>query len=479
MEIEVQERTPQPFFNRAIHRIRHVWRDLGFGRSPGKQIRPDLPPPDLERVRRLMLSCLEEQGVETAARAEAAKLGYIYITLSELGRQRFLKLLAEEFDLDAQHLAAAVETHLQALDSSTYAALQEAVRPPRVQLLKMLNSLPDGFKFLVDLRADLLNFLKEDPSLKVLDHDLKALFEAWFDVGLLTFEDISWDSPASLLEKLVAYEAVHEIRSWEDLKNRLDADRRCYAFFHPKIPNEPLIFVEVALTKGIPSRIHDLLDLSAPVINAEKANTAVFYSISSTQKGLRGISFGSFLLKQVMDRLARQLPGLKTFVTLSPIPGFRQWLLQAIEEGRAEELLDSDRWERLAAAVELAGASGLDTLLDGTEWYQDEAVAEALEEPLMHLCTYYLLHERNQSDRPLDAVERFHIFNGARVERLNWLADISEKGLRQSFGIMVNYLYEVDRLEENYELFFEGEVAASAPLQKLKRLDRRETVTRS
>ena len=477
MEIETRESTQQPFFNRALHRVTSVWRELGFGRSAAsRQIRADLPGPDLDRLRNLMLGCLAEQGVATAARAEAAKLGYLYLTLSEEGRKRFLRLLTEEFDLDREYLSSSVGAYLQDPGSESYAQLQDAVRAPRVQLLKMLNSLPDGFQFLVDLRADLLNFVKEEQSLRALDHDLKALFEAWFDVGLLTFEDISWDSPASLLEKLVAYEAVHAIRSWEDLKNRLDEDRRCYAFFHPKIPNEPLIFVEVALTKGIPNRIHDLLDLSAPVIDPDKANTAVFYSISSTQQGLRGISFGNFLLKQVTDRLARQHPGLRTFVTLSPIPGFRKWLLQAIEEGRAEELLDEEGRARFHAAAAEAGVDSPGELLQGNDWYQDEKIAEDLRIPLMRLCTYYLLHERNRVGKPRDPVERFHIFNGARVERLNWLADISEKGLAESFGMMVNYLYEIDRLEENYELFFEGEVAASNALQKLGKGQSRETV---
>ncbi|HEX7004606.1 MAG TPA: malonyl-CoA decarboxylase [Trueperaceae bacterium] len=478
MEIETQARVPRPFLNRALTSIRSVWRELAFGRnSTSRAIRPDLPDPDLGKLRNLMIDCIEEQGIETAARAEAAKLGYLYLTLSEVGRKRFLRLLTEEFGLDPRLVSTAVEAYLHEPGSESYARLQEALRPPRVHLLKMFNSLPEGFKFLVDLRADLLSFLKEDASLRELDHDLKSLFEAWFDVGLLTFEDISWDSPASLLEKLVAYEAVHAIRSWDDLKNRLDEDRRCYAFFHPKIPNEPLIFVEVALTKGIPSRIHDLLDLAAPVIDPHKANTAVFYSISSTQQGLRGISFGNFLLKQVTDRLARQHPGLRTFVTLSPIPGFRRWLLAALAEGRAEELLDEEgRVGRLHAAV--SGAESLSELLEGNDWYQDETISAALEEPLMRLCTHYLLHERNQVGKPRDPVERFHIFNGAKVERLNWLADTSEKGLAESFGMMVNYLYEIDRLEENYELFFAGEVAASNAILKLDRSDRREGVAK-
>jgi malonyl-CoA decarboxylase len=471
--VETQRRE-QPFLNRALRRIRNVWSELASSRSAGVQkLRPDLPPADLETLRGLMAGCLEEQGVATAARAQAAKLGSIYLTLDETGRRRFLELLTEAFDLDARSLAAAVEVHLRDPGTASYAQVQESVRPPRVQLLKMFNALPDGFKFLVDMRADLMSFLDDEPSLQVLDHDLKALFEAWFDVGLLSFVDIDWGSPASLLEKVMAYEAVHEIRSWEDLKNRLDTDRRCYAFFHPKIPDEPLIFVEVALTQGMPERIEDLLDVSAPVTEASEADTAVFYSISNTQEGLRGVSFGSFLLKQVMDRLAAQHPGLETFVTLSPIPGFRRWLLRALGDGRVDRILDDAKRSRLAKAVEEAGAASVEALLEGSAWYHDETVAGALEEPLRQLCTHYLLHERNGRGEPLDPVERFHIANGARVERLNWRADESAKGLEESFGMMVSYLYEADRIEDHYELAVHGTIAASPALQKLDRANRR------
>ena len=473
MDTRLDDRVPQPFLNRALQRARRVWSELAFSRSARRQpIRPDLPPADLEKLKELMLGCLNEQSVATSARAEAAKLGYIYLTLSTDGRKRFLKLLTEDFDLDPERLAAAVEAHLSAPDVATYARLQEAVRPPRVQLLTMLNSLPDGFKFLVDLRADLISFLREEPSLAALDHDLRALFEGWFDVGLLSFEDLDWNSPAALLEKLIAYEAVHEIRSWEDLKNRLEDDRRCYAFFHPKIPNEPLIFVEVALTQGVPGRIDDLLDVSVPAIDAGDADTAVFYSISNTQRGLRGVSFGSFLLKQVMDRLVSELPGLKTFVTLSPIPGFRRWLLRIAAEGSVEALLDDERRAKLAAVVAASGAPSLEALLERDDWHRDEAVAAGLEEPLVHLCAYYLLHARNGSDQPLDPVERFHVVNGASIERLNWLADTSPKGLDASLGLMVNYRYEASSIEKNYELALRGTVAASPAFERLNRIGR-------
>jgi malonyl-CoA decarboxylase len=474
---QAEGRIQRPFLNRALQRVRHAWSELASSRSTRRhQVRPHLPPADLEKVKKLMLGCVREPSVATAARAQAASLGYIYLTLDEDGRQTFLRLLAEEFDVSAEHASSAVEAYRRDPGIATYAHLQDAVRPARVQLLKMLNSLPDGFKFLVDLRADLITFLREEPSLEVLDHDLRVLFEGWFDVGLLSFEAISWNSPASLLEKLIAYEAVHEIRSWQDLKNRLEGDRRCYAFFHPKIPDEPLIFVEVALTRGTPGRIDDLLDVTAPSIDAHDADTAVFYSISNTQKGLRGISFGSFLLKQVMDRLVTDLPGLKTFVTLSPIPGFRRWLIEAASEGRAELLLDEERWWKLSAAVEEAGAGSLGALLSG-EWHRDETIVARLEEPLVHLCAYYLLHERNGDGAPLDPVERFHVVNGASVERLNWMADVSAKGFDEALGMMVNYRYEAASIEKNYERALRGAIAASSSIEKLDRIDRRGAAT--
>lgn len=477
MEPAAADPTP-PLLNRALRRIRRAWSELAaIGAGRREEIRPDLPEGDVEKVRQLMLACLAEGSVATSARAEAAKVGYVYLTLSEVGRRRFLRLLAEDFDLDAEALAAAVAEHAEAPTADTYAQLQRAARPARVQLLKLLNALPDGFKFLVDLRADLLGFLADEPELRVVDHDLVTLFEAWFDVGLLSFEDIDWNAPASLLEKLIAYEAVHEIRSWTDLKNRLEADRRCYAFFHPKIPNEPLIFVEVALTTTVPASIDELLDVSAPIIDAADATVAVFYSISSTQRGLAGISFGSFLLKQVTDRLALQLPGLTTFVTLSPIPGFGRWLQSALADGRAAQLLDRDAAAGFEAAAEAAdGEDALAERLRRGDWRGDEVLTGALEGPLLRLCAHYLLHERNARGEPLDPVARFHVLNGARVERLAWLGDTSQKGLRASCGLMVNYRYEADRLVANYESASRGKVAASAAVERLARIDKRHAV---
>lgn len=469
---ESEAQASEPLFRRALNTI-WGWRELAFRRShAAPPFRPDLPEPDLGRLEALMQAYLEGAGGAPSARAKAAELGTVYLGLDRTGQRRFFRLLTERFDLCAEEVEKAARRFLEAREresensSATYIALQEATLPPRVRLLKGLNALPDGFNFLVDLRADLLSLLDEEPSFERLDYDLRALFDTWFDVGLLTFEVIGWDSPASLLERLVDYEAVHEIRSWTDLKNRLDADRRCYAFFHPKIPREPLIFVEVALIKGIPGSVQELLDETAPLLEPERADTAVFYSISNTKRGLRGISFGSFLLKRVMSDLSKGLPNLQTFVTLSPIPGFRHWLLRALES-QGELLFGENERREVAEAAKGAGLpTDLPELLN-SDWHEHEEVSEALREPLLALCAAYLLYAR-KGDKPHDPVARFHLVNGARVERVHFGADLSPKGLRESFGLMINYRYEPDRLEENHErLFSRSEVVAAPAVKRL------------
>lgn len=461
----------------------HAWQRLSSWRKylpfGARHAAPRFDPVETEQ---LMRECLDGIGGEIAARSRAAELGYLYLNLPQEEKAAFLGLLASRFDIDRAALGQAAARYAEEPSATNYRALQLASQPARVGILKRLNSLPDGFKFLVELRADLLSFLEDTPDLARLDHDLRGLFEAWFDVGLLTFERITWDSSAALLERLVAYEAVHQIRSWEDLKNRLGIDRRCYAFFHPKIPADPLIFVEVALTVGVPSEIQTLLDETAPKVDADVADTAAFYSISSTQEGLRGISFGSFLLKRVMEDLSAQLPHVKRFVTLSPIPGFRQWLLDVhAEEGDA--LFEAGERERLERLLEAKGTSegvskgategasigattGIRALLESPDWADDPEIAAALREPLLDLCAHYLLTERRR-DKPLDPVARFHVTNGASVEQLNYLADTSESGMRQSLGLMVNYRYSPDKLETNHERFFRsGEIVAAGDVAR-------------
>ncbi len=287
---------------------------------------------------------------------------------------------------------------------------------------------------------------------------------SWFDVGFLDLKRITWDAPAALLEKLISYEAVHEIRSWSDLKNRLASDRRCFAFFHPRMPNEPLIFVEVALVSGMADNIQTLLDVDAPGHDPEAADTAIFYSISNAQSGLAGISFGGFLIKRVVDDLAKEFKRLKVFATLSPAPGFRAWLERALE---AEGLLSAAEAKVLAEHAGTAdGAEVLRALLDGP-W--DDDAKRLLERPLMRLFARYLLREKH-AGRPLDPTARFHLSNGASIGRVNWLADTSPKGRRQSAGMMVNYVYKLDEIEDNHEAFTgAGKIAAAAPVRALLR----------
>jgi malonyl-CoA decarboxylase len=307
---------------------------------------------------------------------------------------------------------------------------------------------------LVHMREALLALLSGDDELRAVDHDFVHLFASWFNRGFLVLRRIDWTTPAHILEKIIRYEAVHAIENWDDLRNRLaPPDRRCYAFFHPQLVDEPLIFVEVALTKMIPDAIAPLLDLSRPVINAADATTAVFYSISNTQKGLGGISFGNFLITQVVEELKQDLPNLQTFVTLSPVPGFAGWL--ARERQREGGIFDAAQQETLS-------------LLDQGDWWEDKASADRLREVMLPAAAYYFLVARDSRGRQIDPVARFHLGNGARLEQLNFAGDLSEKGLQQSHGLMVNYLYALDEIESNHEAFAEkGTVVAAPAIRKL------------
>ena len=465
------EQSRASLIDRTLSQLRSAWNDIASSMRSGA-VRPGLPDDDLERLHRNMLECLDGRGGEVSARARAADLGRVYLTLDADGRGRFLGMLARDFATDG----AAVNTTIDAYRASegdearrnAEAALRRALVPPRLRLLTQFNALPEGVKFLVDLRADLLQIRNEGPHLAGLEADLKQLLTSWFDIGFLDLRRITWDAPATLLEKLIAYEAVHEIRSWSDLKNRLDSDRRCFAFFHPRMPNEPLIFVEVALVNGIAGNVQALLDESAPERDPNAADTAIFYSISNAQIGLAGISFGGFLIKRVADALAGEFNGLRTFATLSPIPGFRRWLDPLLAAGD-ESLISRAEAKALAGHTGAGdGHAAMRALLD-SPWHEDEAAAGLLKRPLARLCARYILHEK-RGGRPLDRVARFHLINGARVERVNWLADTSPRGLGIAAGMMVNYVYKLDEIEENHEAYTaEGRVAASSAVRALLR----------
>ncbi|MBF0391097.1 MAG: malonyl-CoA decarboxylase, partial [Alphaproteobacteria bacterium] len=348
--------------------------------------------------------------------------------------------------------------------------LRAALEAPRLRLLTQFNALPDGVKFLVDMRAEILALLRADPGLAPLEADLKSLLVSWFDVGFLELRRLTWRTPALVLEKIMLYEAVHAIRSWDDLKNRLDSDRRLYAYFHPRMPDEPLIFVEVALVRGIAGNIQALLDLAAPVDDPARADTAIFYSISNAQKGLAGISFGNFLIKRVVDSLAGEFKNLKTFATLSPVPGFRAWLDERLAEGEPG-LLTAAEHRLLTKAARQRGAKGsLKTLLATPDWHRDDDLKSALEGPLVRLCARYLAEaKRNNGDgRALDPVAHFHLSNGARIERIDWLGDVSPKGIAQSAGLMVNYLYKLTEIDQNHETYSgAGRVVVSPAIRAL------------
>lgn len=460
------------FLDRAIRNLRGAWGKIA---SPQKSngllaISPDLSENDDEiRLKDQMQACLDGYGGEVSARARAAALGHAYLALNGAGRLKFLKLLAEGFCSDPVAVEQAMEDVLQA---ETFGRRQSAERklrrvlvPPRSILLTQFNALPDGVKFLVDMRSELLGHLKDNSDLKGLEDDLKSLLDSWFDIGFLELRQITWSAPAALLEKLMAYEAVHAISSWDDMKNRLASDRRCFAFFHPRMPDEPLIFVWVALVEGIASDVGDLLDESAPEQDAETADSAIFYSISNAQPGLRGISFGDFLIKRVVDSLRSELGNLKNFATLSPIPGFRRWLSAQMEAG--DLTLTEDETKAILGDGEGDPIAVLGGRLNTAGWHKEEG-ASTLEAPLRRFCAEYLLSQRRNSGTALDSVAHFHLTNGSRVEQLNWLADTSPKGLEQSAGMMVNYLYELEKIEANHEAYRgSGEVTASPTVRNL------------
>ncbi len=438
-----------------------------FGLFLNNPPKPDLPEDDLARLRAQMRECVAGSGGEVSARGHAAALGQAYLALNPQGRRRFLEVLATGFDVDhdAVDRAAAALHQTDGSDAARRAAehaLRASLDAPRVKLLTQFNAIPEGVKFLVDLRAELLPLAHGDPALQGLEDDLKRLLASWFDIGFLALQRITWQSPAALLEKLIGYEAVHAIHGWDDLKNRLDSDRRCFAFFHPCMPDEPLIFVEVALQQGLAGSIQDLLDPQKPLADPAAADTAIFYSISNAQRGLAGIGFGGFLIKRVVDLLAAEFSHLRDYATLSPLPGFRAWL-QGQPGG--DLLLPAER--RVLAEVPVE-PDAFAALVERPGWAEDAPLADALRTPLTRLAARYLMQEKRKSTRAADPVAHFHLSNGARVERLNWLADRSPKGMAQSYGLMVNYRYLTPDMAANHEAYVgEGTVAAAPAIRAL------------
>ncbi len=447
---------------------------VGAGRSTRERLKATLRQKEEALSPRVLRRTFEElkaivdpqvSEVEGGRRAKGVALWYASATPEQ--RRDMWLLMSEQFVADAQktklaqaQFAASVGTPDEAVAEVRY---RQATVSPRRRLLQRFSAFPEGIRFLVDLRADILPQLKTDKRLAAFDVEMEYMFSTWFDVGFLDLRRISWNSPASLIEKLIKYEAVHDIKGWSDVKNRLDSDRRCYGFFHPRLPDDPLIFVEVALMDDIAGCITPLLDESADAADLNKATTAIFYSISNTQLGLRGVSFGDSLIKRVVETLKDEFPKLKVFATLSPIPGFRSWLGK--NAGAMLDKLDDKTRSALGRAI------GFEPPTAGHFFSAADNAMDLNEKSPVRLmllrCAAHYLGQAMDGDKPMDAVVRFHLGNGARVERLNWAGDPSSKGVKQSYGLMVNYLYDLRRLDKHRALLAQGKIPVASGIEDL------------
>lgn len=429
-----------------------------------------LEPLDASTHRRI-LKPLKAVADSTVSEVEGGRRARVfaqwYATASAEDRRLACVLMSERFAPDPHRIRQSREMYEAAVGTPEEGVaeirLRKALYSERTRLLQRFAVFPEGMRFLVDLRAELLPQLKGEKRLLPLEAELQTLFGTWFDVAFLELRRISWDSPASLVEKLIRYEAVHDIKSWADVKNRLDSDRRCYGFFHARLPDEPLIFVEVAFTREMASNIVPLLDETEEAVDLKKATTAIFYSISNTQAGLKGISFGDSLIKRVVETLKTDFPQLRTFATLSPIPGFRGWyrkhaarLLEELPQTHRRTLGRFVGFEPVAAEhiqAWLEQGPATDARCPGARW-------------MLHCAGHYLTQSQDPG-RPLDPVARFHLGNGARIENIHWMADPSAKGLQQSWGMMVNYLYDLKKLDRHRRMLGEGKIPVSGAVSDL------------
>jgi malonyl-CoA decarboxylase len=422
--------------------------------------------PDRERSAGLVELCealLSGRG-EASGVALASEILGLYEDLTIGPRIAFFEALATTFGSDNERIETAIAAWRAAPSDATAGELHHASEPRRLELFRRLNLAPGGTKALVRMREQLIDAMDHRDDLGVIDSDFVHLFSSWFNRGFLVLRRIDWSTPAIILEKIIRYEAVHQIHDWEDLRRRIEPpDRRCYAFFHPALVDEPLIFVEIALSRDIPAAIAPILANKREELDPGRATTAAFYSITNCQRGLAGVSFGHFLIKQVVEELSRELSRVSTFVTLSPAPNFADWLKR--ERGNTASLvLDED--DRVALVA-----------LDAPDWWRDAESVDAIREPLLRAAAWYYMRGRNRRGLPLDAVARFHLGNGARLERLNWPGDTSERGLAQSYGLMVNYLYDLGYIEKNHEAYAQQHaIVASSTITRLVHAQAREVV---
>ena len=417
----------------------------------------------LGKAQKSAISLLSERG-EANARGMAAKLVDQFKLLDKADQLTFFEFMAREFSPDPGAVLDAAQRYSEKADASSLIHLFKTVEPPRQELLRRLNRAPDGTQTIVRMRERLLDHFKAKPELKAVDADMQHLLSSWFNPGFLELHEITWSSPALLLEKIIQHESVHAIDGWDDLRRRLQPDRRCYAFFHPQLPGEPLIFVEVALVGAIAKEVGPLLDKKSDALDPKKFKTAIFYSISNCQPGLRGVSLGNFLIKRVAEKILQEIPSVKTFCTLSPVPGFNRWL-DALPSTLTTEQM-ADKKNTIAAAVKLL-------MPEGTPWSKQtlagwQPAASGVDEKaaLLRLCFLYLSQYVHSATG--DSVAKFHLANGAELNGINWAADLSKKGITQSSAIMVNYLYELNKVEGNHEKFLKKRVVYSKVLERLR-----------
>jgi len=378
-----------------------------------------------------------------------------YNALLPAERAAFFDRVAQEFAPDPEVVGRCADSYRQDPSSVHLARLLRAVEPPHQELFRRLNAAPGGTRMLVAMRRHLLSEVAQHPQWTALEADLARLLTGWFNRAFLELRRIDWQTSAAILEKLIEYEAVHEIQGWPDLRRRLEADRRCYGLFHPALPDEPIIFIEVALVEQMSARVQPLVDPDSPVADPGSATCAIFYSITNCHEGLRGIPFGNFLIRRAADELCREFPRLRTLATISPIPGFLGWL--------------AARARRNEPGPQDAALSALMSKLENPRWFADQNLGTQLQRELTSLCAYYLLHAKHGQE-PLDPVARFHLRNGARIERLNWLGDTSASGVQRSAGLTVNYLYRLDDLQRNFERYSrEHRIPASGQVERQAR----------
>lgn len=411
-----------------------------------------------QAIKRLM----SERG-ESNSSSMAQDVIQQFQSLDEVNRTELYTMLAEKYNPDAQEVLQSAQAYAEKPTAKNLITLTKASESPRQELLRRINRAPGGTRAVVTMRRELLKLLDKRPDLAALDYDIRHLLSSWFNPGFLKMHQVDWRSPAHVLEKIIHHEAVHAIDGWDDLRRRLQPDRRCFAFFHPQLPDEPLIFVEVALLSDIPAEIGPLVDKKSDPVEGSKFKVACFYSISNCESGLRGVSLGNFLIKRVADHLKAEFPSLKTFITLSPIPGFTEWMSRSPDLSTlAEHPNVLARYEKALQTISLKGKTWPQRL---TEGWVPQTSTPAEHEALNTLCAIYLIYFSTK--RGGNSVANFHLGNGAKLNRINWAADLSKKGLRESAGLMVNYLYDIDEIEANQEKFVNGEVACARVVSKL------------